>query len=112
MEVDYGSELRYRDAKIDDKTLVIAITQSGETANTLAAVRTAKEHGGTVASIANVVGSGCARVACGDLYPLRTGNRRSASTKAFTAQLAVLVLLALDIGRKSGRVTATECREV
>ena len=112
VEVDYGSELRYRDPKIDEKTLVVAISQSGETADTLAAVRAAKDRGGTVVSIVNVVGSTVARESDAVIYTHCGPEIGVASTKAFTAQLAVLILLALHIGRASGRVAAAECREV
>jgi glucosamine--fructose-6-phosphate aminotransferase (isomerizing) len=111
-EVDYGSELRYRDPKIDKNTLVIAVSQSGETADTLAAVRGAKERGGTIVSIVNVVGSTVARESDAVIYTHCGPEIGVASTKAFTAQLAVLVLLALHIGRKTGKASADECREV
>ena len=112
VEVDYGSELRYRDPKIDKKTLVVAISQSGETADTLAAVRTAKDRGGTLVSIVNVVGSTVARESDAVIYTHCGPEIGVASTKAFTAQLAVLVLLALHIGRKSGKVSQHECRQI
>ncbi|HDS30551.1 MAG TPA: glutamine--fructose-6-phosphate transaminase (isomerizing), partial [Firmicutes bacterium] len=111
-EVDYGSELRYRDPKINDRTLVIAISQSGETADTLAAIRRAKQSGATVVSIVNVVGSTVARESDAVIYTHCGPEIGVASTKAFTSQLAVLVLLSLHIGRKTGRVTADECRFV
>ncbi len=112
VEVDYGSELRYRNPKIDEKTLVIAISQSGETADTLAAIRKAKESGGILISIVNVVGSTVARESDAVIYTHCGPEIGVASTKAFTSQLAVLVLLALHIGRKTGRVTNDRCREV
>ncbi len=112
VEVDYASELRYRDPKINDRTLVVAISQSGETADTLAATRGARERGGTLVSIVNVVGSTVARESHAVIYTRCGPEIGVASTKAFTAQLAVLVLLALEIGRKTGRVSADECREV
>lgn len=112
VEVDYGSELRYRNPKINSKTLVIAISQSGETADTLAAVRGAKAKGASVVSIVNVVGSTVARESHAVLYTHCGPEIGVASTKAFTSQLAVLVLLALHIGRSTGKITSEECRNV
>jgi glutamine---fructose-6-phosphate transaminase (isomerizing) len=112
VEVDYGSELRYRDPKIDKKTLLISISQSGETADTLAAIREGKKKGGTLVSICNVVGSTIARESDAVVYTHCGPEIGVASTKAFTAQLAVLVLLALNIGRKTGKISADECREI
>jgi len=110
VEVDYGSELRYRDPKIDEKTLVVPISQSGETADTLGAIRTAKEKHGRVLSIVNVVGSSVTRESDAVIYTHCGPEIGVASTKAFTAQLAVLVLLALHIGRRSGKVSKDQCR--
>jgi glucosamine--fructose-6-phosphate aminotransferase (isomerizing) len=99
VEVDYGSEFRYRDPIIDRKSLVVAISQSGETADTLAAVREAKAKKARVLSICNVVGSMLSRESDGNLY-IRSGPEIGvASTKAFTCQLAVLVMLALYLGQ-------------
>jgi len=112
VEVDYGSELRYRDPKIDERTLVVAISQSGETADTLAAVRTAKERHGTVVSICNVVGSTVARESDAVIYTHCGPEIGVASTKAFTTQLAVLVLLALQIGRKKDYISPNVCRGI
>ena len=112
VEVDYGSELRYRDPKIDKRTLFIAISQSGETADTLGAVRGAKDRGGTILSIVNVVGSTVARESNAVIYTHCGPEIGVASTKAFTAQLADLVLLALHIGRSTGKISTYECREV
>jgi len=112
VEVDYGSELRYRDPKIDDKTLVVPVSQSGETADTLGAIREAHEKGGTILSIVNVVGSTVARESDAVIYTHCGPEIGVASTKAFTAQLAVLVLLSLYIGRKSGKISTGECREI
>jgi glucosamine--fructose-6-phosphate aminotransferase (isomerizing) len=111
-EVDYGSELRYRDPKIDKETLVIAISQSGETADTLAAIRMARESGGTVISVVNVVGSYVARESDAVVYTHCGPEISVASTKAFTSQLAVMVLLSLHIGRRTGKVSADQCRDV
>jgi glutamine---fructose-6-phosphate transaminase (isomerizing) len=99
VEIDYGSEFRYRDPLIDRNTLVVAISQSGETADTLAAVREAKAKNGRVLSICNVVGSMLSRESEGNLY-IRSGPEIGvASTKAFTCQLAVLEMLALYLGQ-------------
>jgi len=99
VEVDYASEFRYRNPIIDDNTLVIAISQSGETADTLAAVREAKGRGGKVIGIVNVVGSTIARECDGGIY-IRAGPEIGvASTKAFTSQLVCLNLLTLYLGR-------------
>ncbi len=99
VEVDYASEFRYRNPIIDNNTLVIAISQSGETADTLAAVREAKKKGAKVIGIVNVVGSTIARECDGGIY-IRAGPEIGvASTKAFTSQLVCLNLLTLYIGR-------------
>ena len=99
VEVEYASEFRYRNPPIDRNTIVIAITQSGETADTLAALRESKRKGHPVLSICNVVGSSIAREADGGVY-LRAGPEIGvASTKAFTSQVTVLALLALYFGR-------------
>lgn len=99
VEIDYGSEFRYRDPIVDKNTLVIAISQSGETADTLAAVREAKAKKARVLSICNVVGSMLSREAEGNLY-IRSGPEIGvASTKAFTCQLTVLVMLALYLAQ-------------
>jgi glucosamine--fructose-6-phosphate aminotransferase (isomerizing) len=99
VEIDYGSEFRYRDPLVDRNTLVIAISQSGETADTLAAVREAKSKKARVLSICNVVGSMLSRESKGNLY-IRSGPEIGvASTKAFTCQLAVLVMLAVYLAQ-------------
>jgi len=98
-EVEYASELRYRNPPMTDRTLVFAITQSGETADTLAAMRECKRKGHPALAICNVVGSSIAREADGGIY-LRAGSEIGvASTKAFTSQVTVLTLLALYLGR-------------
>ena len=99
-EVEYASEFRYRNPIIDDGTIVIAISQSGETADTLAAIEQAKERGATVLGIVNVVGSTIARTTDAGVY-LRVGPEIGvASTKAFSAQVAVLTMLAIELGRR------------
>ena len=98
-EVEYASEFRYRNAPLEKNTLVIAVTQSGETADTLAGLREAKRRGHRVLALCNVVGSTIAREADGGIY-LRAGPEIGvASTKAFTSQSTVLALLALYLGR-------------
>ena len=99
-EVEYASEFRYRNPIIEPGTIVIAISQSGETADTLAALREAKERGALALGIVNVVGSTIAREADAGVY-LHCGPEIGvASTKAFTSQLAVLSLLAITLGRR------------
>ena len=99
-EVEYASEFRYRNPIVDEGTIFIAISQSGETADTLAAVEQAKERGATVLGVVNVVGSTIARTTDAGVY-LRVGPEIGvASTKAFTAQVAVLTMLAIELGRR------------
>jgi glucosamine--fructose-6-phosphate aminotransferase (isomerizing) len=103
-EVDYGSEFRYRDPLIDDRTLMIVVSQSGETADTLAAVEAAHERGAPVLAICNVVDSSIARKADAVLYTHAGPEISVASTKAFTTQLTALYLLGLYLGRRRQRV--------
>jgi glucosamine--fructose-6-phosphate aminotransferase (isomerizing) len=99
-ETEYASEFRYRNPIIEDGTIVITISQSGETADTLAAVEQAKERGATVLGIVNVVGSSIARSTDAGVY-LHVGPEIGvASTKAFTAQVAVLTMLAIELSRR------------
>jgi glucosamine--fructose-6-phosphate aminotransferase (isomerizing) len=99
-ETEYASEFRYRNPIIEDGTVVISISQSGETADTLAAVEQAKERGATVLGLVNVVGSSIARNTDAGIY-LHVGPEIGvASTKAFTAQVAVLAMLAIELGRR------------
>ncbi|NUN92663.1 MAG: glutamine--fructose-6-phosphate transaminase (isomerizing) [Verrucomicrobiae bacterium] len=98
-EVDYASEFRYRNPPFGRNTLFLAITQSGETADTLAALREAKRKGARVLGICNVVGSSIAREAGGGLYLHAGPEIGVASTKAFTSQVTALALLALYLGR-------------
>ena len=104
-EVDLGSEFRYRAPLASGKTLVIAMTQSGETADTLAAVKEAKSKGAPVIAICNVTGSSVTREAGWTLYTHAGPEIGVASTKAFTTQLAALYLLALYFGRRLEKVT-------
>jgi glucosamine--fructose-6-phosphate aminotransferase (isomerizing) len=99
VEVEYASELRYRNPPIDRNTIVVAITQSGETADTLAALRECKRKGHPTLSICNVVGSTIAREADGGVYLHAGPEIGVASTKAFTSQVTVLAMLALYLGR-------------
>jgi glutamine---fructose-6-phosphate transaminase (isomerizing) len=108
VEVDYGSEFRYRDPILDSKTLTVCISQSGETADTLAAQREAKLKGSPTLAICNVLGSMITREAAGTI-PTHAGPEIGvASTKAFTAQLTALLLLAVYLGQVRGKVTG-EC---
>ena len=99
VEVEYASEFRYRNPPIDRNTVVLAITQSGETADTLAALRESKRMGHTTLAICNVVGSSIARETCGGVYLHAGPEIGVASTKAFTSQCTVLAMLALYFGR-------------
>ena len=99
VEVEYASELRYRNPPMSDRTMVFAITQSGETADTLAAMRECKRKGHPTLAICNVVGSTIAREADGGVYLHAGPEIGVASTKAFTSQVTVLTLLALHFGR-------------
>jgi glucosamine--fructose-6-phosphate aminotransferase (isomerizing) len=99
VEVEYASEFRYRNPPIDRNTIVIAITQSGETADTLAALRESRRKGHPTLAICNVVGSSIARESDGGVYLHAGPEIGVASTKAFTSQVAVLTMLALYFGR-------------
>jgi glucosamine--fructose-6-phosphate aminotransferase (isomerizing) len=102
VEVDYGSEFRYRDPIVTDKSLVIAISQSGETADTLAAEREAAQKGAKILSICNVVGSTLTRESNGTILTHAGPEIGVASTKAFTGQLTALLLTALHLGQVRG----------
>ncbi|RUL87736.1 glutamine--fructose-6-phosphate transaminase (isomerizing) [Tautonia sociabilis] len=99
VEVEYASEFRYRNAPLDDRTLVFVLSQSGETADTLGALREARRRGFPTLAICNVVGSTIAREADGGIYLHAGPEVGVASTKAFSAQVTVLTLLALHLGR-------------
>jgi glucosamine--fructose-6-phosphate aminotransferase (isomerizing) len=99
VEVEYASEFRYRNPVVDPKTLVIGISQSGETADTLAAIREAKRRGGRTIGLVNVVGSTIAREVDGGTYLHAGPEIGVASTKAFTSQVAALSLITLRIAR-------------
>jgi glucosamine--fructose-6-phosphate aminotransferase (isomerizing) len=104
VEVEYASEFRYRNPIIRKNDVVIAISQSGETADTLAALKMAKEQGATLLGIVNVVGSTISRVTDAGSYTHAGPEIGVASTKAFTTQLVVLAMMALSIGKKRGTI--------
>jgi glutamine---fructose-6-phosphate transaminase (isomerizing) len=108
VEVDYGSEYRYRDPIIDQNTLAVAITQSGETADTLAAMREAKGKGARSLAICNVVGSMATREAEGTIYTHAGPEIGVASTKAFTTQLVALYLFALKLSEVRNTLTMAQ----
>jgi len=105
VEVDYGSEFRYRDPILDSKTLTVCISQSGETADTLAAQREAKIKGSPTLAICNVMGSMITREAAGTVITHAGPEIGVASTKAFTAQLAALLLLSSYLGQIRGKLS-------
>jgi len=104
VEVDVSSEFRYRSPIIDNKTLVVAVSQSGETADTLAAAREARKRGAKIIAICNVIGSSLARESDGILYTHAGPEIGVASTKAYTAQLAMFYLLALKLAEVHNRL--------
>ncbi len=108
VEVDLGSEFRYRDPLIGKGDLLVAISQSGETADTLAAVRAAKERGARVVAVTNVIDSQIPRTADAAVYTHAGPEIGVASTKAFTTQITVLVLLALHLGRRNENLGRAE----
>jgi glutamine---fructose-6-phosphate transaminase (isomerizing) len=112
VEVDYGSEFRYRNPIVDSKTLAICISQSGETADTLAAQREAKQKRAKTLAICNVVGSMITREASGTIYTHAGPEIGVASTKAFTSQLTALVLIALYLGQVRGKVSTDGAKKL
>ncbi len=106
VEVEYASEFRYRNPIINEEDIVIAISQSGETADTLAAIKMAKENGALVLGICNVVGSSIPRETDAGVYTHAGPEIGVASTKAFTCQVTVLAMMAILIGRKKGLIAA------
>lgn len=108
VEVEYASEFRYRRPIIKKTDIVIAISQSGETADTLAALKLAKAHGAFIFGINNVVGSSITRITDAGAYTHAGPEIGVASTKAFTAQLTVLALMALKLGRKNGELSQSK----
>ncbi len=112
VEVEYASEFRYRNPIINESDIVLAISQSGETADTLAALKLAKEKGALVLGICNVVGSSIPRLTDAGIYTHAGPEIGVASTKAFTTQVTVLTLMALLIGRKKGKISLTKYTEI
>ena len=110
VEVEYASEFRYRNPILSENDVVIAISQSGETADTMAALELAKSKGATILGICNVVGSSISRITHAGSYTHAGPEIGVASTKAFTAQVTVLILMALSLGHKKGTVSETEFR--
>lgn len=112
VEVEYASEFRYRNPVIDEHDVVIAISQSGETADTLAAIELAKSRGATIIGICNVVGSSIARATDAGSYTHAGPEIGVASTKAFTAQVTILSLMALMIAGKKGSISKSLFHEL
>jgi glutamine---fructose-6-phosphate transaminase (isomerizing) len=112
VEVEYASEFRYRNPIIDENDVVIAISQSGETADTLAAIELAKSKGATIIGICNVVGSSIPRTTHAGSYTHAGPEIGVASTKAFTAQVTVLTLMALFLGNKKGTIPTSKFNEL
>jgi len=112
VEVDIASEFRYRNPVLNEKMLVIIISQSGETADTLAALREAKKHGAKVVSVVNVVGSSIARESDNVLYTWAGPEIAVASTKAYTTQLSAMYLLAVDFALKKGTITQGQASDI
>ena len=110
VEVEYASEFRYRNPIIGENDIVIAISQSGETADTLAALELAKSKGATILGICNVVGSSISRITDAGSYTHAGPEIGVASTKAFTAQVTVLTLMALSLAHKKGTLGETKFR--
>lgn len=110
VEVEYASEFRYRNPVINDGDIVIAISQSGETADTLAAIKLAKSKGAFVFGVCNVVGSSIARETDAGAFTHAGPEIGVASTKAFTTQITVLTLMALRLARAKGTVSSSEFR--
>ena len=112
VEVDLASEYRYRDPVVYDTDLVIAISQSGETADTMGAVQIAKERGAKVLAISNVLESSIPRLADYAFYTHAGPEIGVASTKAFTTQLVSLTLIAIHLGRQTGKLAPEKAREL
>lgn len=112
VEVEYASEFRYRNPIINENDLVIAISQSGETADTLAAIELAKSKGATIYGVCNVAGSSIARASHAGSYTHAGPEIGVASTKAFTAQVTVLTLIALSIAQNKGTLKKTRFQQL
>jgi len=108
VEVEYASEFRYRNPIINDKDVVIAISQSGETADTLAAIKLAKEKGAFVFGVCNVVGSSISRESHAGAYTHAGPEIGVASTKAFTTQITVLTMIALRLAQAKGTLSKSD----
>ena len=111
VEVEYASEFRYRNPVITEKDVVIAISQSGETADTLAAIKLAKENGAFVFGVCNVVGSSIARETHAGAYTHAGPEIGVASTKAFTTQITILTLIALKLAKEKGKFSESKLHE-
>ena len=112
VEVEYASEFRYRNPIITERDIVIPVSQSGETADTLSAIKLAKEKGATIFGVCNVVGSSIARESHSGAYTHAGPEIGVASTKAFTAQVTVFTLIALSLARKKGTITESKFRQL
>ncbi len=112
VEVEYASEFRYRNPIITEKDVVIAISQSGETADTLAAIELAKQKGATIFGICNVIGSSIPRASHAGAYTHAGPEIGVASTKAFTSQVTVLALMALQIAHSKGSITESRYQQL
>ena len=112
VEVEYASEFRYRNPIIREDDIVLAVSQSGETADTLAAIELAKEKGATVLGICNVAGSSIPRITHAGIYTHAGPEIGVASTKAFTTQVVVLILMALRVGKQRGALSITNYHQI
>ena len=112
VEVEYASEFRYRNPIINKGDIIVAISQSGETADTLVAIEQAKKNGAIIFGIVNVVGSSIARISDGGAYTHAGPEIGVASTKAFTGQLAVLAMMALKVAREKGTISDERYRKL
>ena len=112
VEVEYASEFRYRNPIITEKDVVIAISQSGETADTLAAIELAKQKGATIFGVCNVIGSSIPRASHAGAYTHAGPEIGVASTKAFTSQVTVLALMALQIAHEKGTITESRYHQL
>jgi len=112
VEVEYASEFRYRNPVISSDDVIVAISQSGETADTLVALERAKEQGATIFGVVNVVGSSISRIAHAGCYTHAGPEIGVASTKAYTAQLTVLMLIALKLAKAKGTITPERFKEL
>ncbi|MFM6925052.1 MAG: glutamine--fructose-6-phosphate transaminase (isomerizing) [Ferruginibacter sp.] len=112
VEVEYASEFRYRNPIVNKGDIIVAISQSGETADTLVAIERAKENGAIIFGVVNVVGSSIARISDGGAYTHAGPEIGVASTKAFTGQLAVLVMMALKIAKEKGTISDERYRNL